>query len=152
VILRYFSIYGPRQRPDMAYNIFIDALSHGQPITIYGDGLQTRSSTYVADCVNATILALTRGSSGETYNIGGGEAITLLDAIGIIADALGVNPEIAFAESRAGDQRHTAADISRARAALAYEPSVVPRVGLPMQVEWQVGLHGRSTAVISNGD
>jgi UDP-glucose 4-epimerase len=101
----------------------------------------------VADCVNATVLALTRGSSGDTFNIGGGESITLLDAIEIIGQALGVDPEVAFAESRAGDQRHTAADISRARAALAYEPSVLPRVGLPKQVEWQVA--SASAAVTS---
>jgi nucleoside-diphosphate-sugar epimerase len=137
-ILRYFSIYGPRQRPDMAYNLFIRRMLAGVPITVFGDGTQSRSNTYVADCVRGTILALHDAEIGEIYNIGGGTVITLNEAIAVIADALGVTPRIEYGPTRLGDQRHTAADSSKARAAFGFEPSVTPDEGLRAQVAWQV--------------
>jgi len=138
VILRYFSIYGPRQRPDMAYNIFIEAIRTQRPITVYGDGHQTRSSTYVSDCVAGTIKALGSADAGEIYNIGGGEAISLLDALQVIAGAMDASPQIVHEAARPGDQRHTAADTSKARKAFGYEATVPPDVGLPRQVEAQL--------------
>ena len=93
-ILRYFSIYGPRQRPDMAYHIFIEALMDGEPITVYGDGLQSRSNTYVTDAVAGTVAAIDGARVGEVYNIGGGQELGLLEAIGIIAEELGAQPTI----------------------------------------------------------
>lgn len=137
VILRYFSIYGPRQRPDMAYNIFIEAMRNGRPITVYGDGRQTRSSTYVSDCVAGTIQALERADAGEIYNIGGGDQISLLEAIEIIAGSMEASPDIVFEPARPGDQRHTAADYRKARQAFGYEPKVPPKLGLPRQVAAQ---------------
>lgn len=147
-ILRYFSIYGPRQRPDMAYHIFTESLMDGRPIVVFGDGLQSRSNTFVTDAVAGTISAIDRGEIGGIYNIGGGEEITLLEAIGLIANELGVEPQIQHEPARPGDQRRTWADTSRAREALDYRPRVTPREGLAAQVRWQAGLRtpGRSGA------
>lgn len=139
IILRYFSIYGPRQRPDMAYNIFIESMRTGRPITVYGDGRQSRSSTYVSDCVAGTIRALDRAQAGEIYNIGGGETVSLLDALDIIARAMDASPQIVHEAPRPGDQRHTAADTRKARQAFGYEPAVPPAVGLPLQIAAQLG-------------
>ncbi len=137
-IIRYFSIYGPRQRPDMAYHKFIEAMLDGRTITVYGDGEQTRSNTFIDDAVSGTMLALERGAVGGIYNIGGGRTISLIDAIGLIAGHLGVEPAIAWEPARPGDQRHTSADISRAKAALGYAPAVEPDEGLGRQVAWHV--------------
>jgi nucleoside-diphosphate-sugar epimerase len=137
-IIRYFSIYGPRQRPDMAYHRFIEAMLDGQPITVFGDGEQTRSNTYIDDAVRGTIQALERGATGGIYNIGGGRTISLNEAIGLIAAHLGIEPVIDRQPARPGDQRHTSADIGRARAALGYAPTVEPSDGLARQVAWHV--------------
>jgi len=135
-ILRYFSIYGPRQRPDMAYRIFCERLLRGLPITVYGDGMQSRSNTYVGDCVAGTIAALSQPGRGAIYNIGGGREISLMDAISTIADHLAVEPEIHFEAARRGDQRRTVADITRASSELAWSPKVEPSAGLLEQVRW----------------
>jgi nucleoside-diphosphate-sugar epimerase len=137
-IIRYFSIYGPRQRPDMAYHRFIEAMLDGEPITVYGDGEQTRSNTYVTDAVRGTMLALERGAVGGIYNIGGGRTIALNEAIRLIAGHVGVEPIVEREPARPGDQRHTSADISRARAALGFEPTVEPSEGLARQVAWHL--------------
>ena len=138
VILRYFSIFGPRQRPDMAYHRFIEAMVDGRPITVHGDGEQTRSNTYVADCVRGTMLALDRAPIGATYNIGGGDVISLNEAIATIAEALETRPRIERAPRARGDQRHTAADIGRASDALGFRPEMPVREGLRRQVEWHL--------------
>ena len=142
-IIRYFSIYGPRQRPDMAYHRFIEAMLDGESITVFGDGEQTRSNTYVDDAVAGTILALERGAVGGIYNIGGGRTISLNEAIAIIAAHLGVEPRIVREPARPGDQRHTSADIGRAQAALGYQPQVDPTEGLGRQVAWHAGRRDR---------
>ncbi len=135
-ILRYFSIYGPRQRPDMAYRIFCERLLRGEPITVYGDGDQSRSNTFVSDCVAATTAAVARPGRGEVLNVGGGREIKLLEALAIIADALDVEPDVRHEPARKGDQRRTVADIGRAREALGYEPQVEPEEGLRLQADW----------------
>lgn len=137
-IVRYFSIFGPRQRPDMAYHRFIEAMIDGQPITVFGDGEQTRSNTYVADAVRGTIGALERGAIGGIYNIGGGRTISLNEAIATIAGHLGVTPVIVTEPARPGDQRHTSADITRARTILGYAPTTDPSEGLRQQVAWHL--------------
>jgi UDP-glucuronate 4-epimerase len=135
-IIRYFSIYGPRQRPDMAYHLFIEAMLDGRPITVFGDGEQTRSNTYVDDAARGTMLAMERGKPGGIYNIGGGRTISLNDAIALIGSHVGVEPTIAREPARPGDQRHTSADIGRASAELGYAPTVEPEEGLRRQVDW----------------
>jgi len=147
-IIRYFSIYGPRQRPDMAYHRFIEAMLDNEPITVFGDGEQSRSNTFIDDAVQGTILALERGEVGGIYNIGGGRTITLNEAIALIAGHLGVEPVIERRPARPGDQRHTSADIGRARAILGYEPTVMPSDGLARQVAWHVA---RRTATAGRG-
>ena len=121
----------------MAYNIFIRSLLRNKPITIFGDGEQSRGNTYIDDCVTGTVLALTRGKPGEAYNLGGGTPITLNEAIEIIEEATSVRADRRYSGARTGDQRHTLADISKARADLGYEPTTGPIEGLRAQVEWQ---------------
>lgn len=137
-ILRYFSIYGPRQRPDMAYRVFCQRLIAREPITIYGDGQQSRSNTFVDDCVDATVAALARPADGSTFNIGGGEELGLLDAVAMIGELLGVEPHLEFAPARRGDQRRTLADTARACDALGWQPKVRPAEGLAAQVTWML--------------
>lgn len=144
-IVRYFSIYGPRQRPDMAYHRFIETLMDGGPLTVFGDGRQTRTSTYIADCVEGTLRALDGAAVGEVYNIGGGERLELLEAIAIIGEGLGVTPEVRFEPARAGDQRHTGADTTKAREAFGYRPAWSPVDGLRAQIAWHRGLREGGT-------
>jgi nucleoside-diphosphate-sugar epimerase len=155
-ILRYFSIFGPRQRPDMAYHIFIEALLDGRPLTVFGDGGQTRTNTYVGDAVTATIAAIEGGAVGEIYNIGGGEPITLLEAIRVIGDAVGVTPTIQHAPPRLGDQRHTQADTAKARQTFGFRPTVGPAAGLRAQADWQralrIGRQGPAAPPIASGN
>ncbi len=145
-ILRYFSVFGPRQRPDMAYHIFSEALLDGRPIMVFGDGEQTRSNTFVADIVGATIAAIEGGAQGEIYNLGGGEVITLNDAIRTIGEALGVEPEIQHGPDRLGDQRHTQADTTKARLAFGFRPAISPAAGLCAQAEWHRSLRAGGPA------
>jgi nucleoside-diphosphate-sugar epimerase len=137
VIVRYFSVYGPRQRPDMAYNIFIDRVLRGEPITVFGDGSQSRSNTFVADAVEATLLAFERGEIGSAYNIGGGEQRDLNWVIAAIERLTGREANVTRQAARAGDQLHTSANIQRARQTLGYEPSTPLEEGLRRQVAWQ---------------
>jgi nucleoside-diphosphate-sugar epimerase len=145
-ILRYFSIFGPRHRPDMAYHIFTEALLDGRPIVVFGDGEQTRSNTFVTDAVSGTMAALDGAAVGEIYNIGGGESITVNESIRVLADALGMEPDIRHEAVRLGDQRHTAADTAKARAGFGYVPTVGPVEGLRAQAAWQ-----RSARDVSTG-
>lgn len=138
VILRYFSIYGPRQRPDMAYRIFTQRLLRGEPLIVYGDGRQSRSNTFVSDCVGATLAAIHRGRIGEAYNIGGGEEVALGDVIAHLGDLLQVAPRIVRRPERAGDQRRTAADVSKAADELGYRPETSVVEGLRAQVSWHL--------------
>jgi UDP-glucuronate 4-epimerase len=137
VVLRYFSVYGPRQRPDMAYNIFIGNVLRGLPITVFGDGTQSRGNTYIADAVQATLLALDHGSAGRVYNIGGGEARDLNWVIAAIERLAGRETRIEHQPARPGDQHHTRADIQRARTELGFEPTTPLEEGLGRQIQWQ---------------
>ena len=136
VVLRYFSVYGPRQRPDMGYNIFIRALLKGEPIVVNGDGQQVRGNTYVSDCVDVTIRAA-EARIGETYNVGGGETASVWDILHKLEKIAGKKPEIRQEAARPGDQRYTFADTTRLRRHLAWEPRVGLDEGLARQVEWQ---------------
>jgi UDP-glucuronate 4-epimerase len=140
VILRYFSIYGPRQRTDMAYHIFIEAMLDDRTFYVYGDGQQSRSITYISDCVEGTVRALQAGEVGQIFNIGGGQIITLNDAVSTIASCLGTEPRIEYLAEQPGDQRHTHADITKARRELGYDPQVLPADGLFAQVAWHRAL------------
>jgi UDP-glucuronate 4-epimerase len=138
-ILRYFSVYGPRQRPDMAYNILIRSLLEGKPFTQFGDGEQTRSNTYVADCVAATMLAGEQRDKalGHIFNVGGGEIVSLNRVREMLEDLLGQRIAIEQKPPRPGDQKHTAANIEKIKRLLGYEPRTSVYDGLKAQIEWQ---------------
>lgn len=140
-ILRYFSVYGPRQRPDMAYNILIRALMEHTPFNMFGDGTQTRSNTYVTDCVQATLLAWQRQEQalGQTFNVGGGEIVSLNQVIGLLQELVGEEAVIERLPARPGDQKHTSACIDKAKKLLGYSPATSVREGLAAQVAWQKG-------------
>ena len=135
--LRYFSVYGPRQRPDMGYAIFIDRVLRGEPITIFGDGEQTRGNTYVADCVEATVRAATRGTPGEIYNVGGGEARSANWVVETVQRLAGRRVEVVHGPARPGEQREALADTTRARRDLGWEPKTSLEAGLTAQLDWQ---------------
>lgn len=140
-ILRLFSVYGPRQRPDMGYHIFIDRLLRGAAITVDGDGTDSRGNTYVMDCVQGMLLAAAQPeiSAGEIFNIGGGEEVNVNQVLAMLAELTGQAPQIVHGPPRPGDQRRTAADIGKARRLLGYNPQTTVRAGLRAQVEWQRG-------------
>jgi nucleoside-diphosphate-sugar epimerase len=135
VVLRYFSVYGPRQRPDMAYNRFFHALLHDQPITVYGDGKQVRGNTYVADCVEATIAAV-EASAGEVFNVGGGETASVWDILNLMESLTGRTPHVRQEAARAGDQQNTFADTAKLRLVLGWEPRTRLADGLAQQLAW----------------
>ncbi len=139
VVLRYFSVYGPRQRPDMGYHLFIDALLRGRPIPLTGDGLQVRGNTYVADCVEATVRAA-EAVPGEVYNLGGGELTTVIEVIRKIERITGKTAVIERHPPRKGDQLATGADAGKLYRHLGWRPTTTLDEGLARQVEWQRGL------------
>jgi nucleoside-diphosphate-sugar epimerase len=136
VILRYFSIYGPRQRPDMGYHLFIRAALEGKPVTVFGDGQQVRGNTYVDDCVLATIAAV-QANVGEVYNVGGGETASVWDILHRIEKIGNCKIATVQKEARPGDQRYTFADTSKLQRHLGWKPCTTLDQGLRQQWEWQ---------------
>ena len=136
VSMRYFTVYGPRQRPDMGFHGFFLAAMRNKPITVFGDGRQTRDFTFVSDAVVATISASTRGTPGGVYNIGGGSRVELLDVFELIGRITGRPLRLNMIEPQAGDMRDTYADTARARADLAFAPGVTLEQGLRAQFQW----------------
>jgi nucleoside-diphosphate-sugar epimerase len=136
-VLRYFSVYGPGQRPDMAYRKFIAAAIAGTPITLFGSGEQSRSNTFVDDVARATVSSLTRSEAGEVYNIAGGQERTINEALGIIRDLAGRDLRIESQPAARGDQDRTWGDASKATAVLGLSAAVSLEEGLSRQFEWQ---------------
>lgn len=138
VILRYFTVYGPRQRPDMAFHRFIKSMLRGEKLYVYGDGRQMRDFTYVEDVAEATIIACEAGDEvvGEVINIGSGSPISVIDSIRVIAEIVSVEPEIVYVEKQRGDVKATYADIGKARRLLGWKPKTKLREGLEKEVEW----------------
>jgi nucleoside-diphosphate-sugar epimerase len=140
VSLRYFTVYGPRQRPDMGFHKFLRATLLDQPITVYGDGEQTRDFTFVHDAVAANIAAAARGVPGRVYNIGGGSRVSINDVLRMIGKVAGRHPRIIVDPAQKGDMRHTYADTSLARADLGYAPTVGLEEGLAAEYRWLTGI------------
>ncbi len=137
VALRLFTVYGPRQRPDMAFTRFCRAAMGGEPITVYGDGRQTRDFTYVGDVVTAMREAAeTPAAVGRTYNIGGGAQVSLLEVFELLEVMAGVPLQLSFQESQYGDVRDTVADTTRARGDLRFSPATPFNEGLALQFAW----------------
>ncbi len=144
-VLRYFSVYGPRQRPDMGYHRFIQAMLGDEEITITGDGKQVRGNTFVSDAVEATLRAVD-AIPGETFNVGGGETASVWDIISRIEAILGKKARIRMGPARPGDQRYTGADTSKIRRHLGWEPKVGLDEGLKRQIDWQREARGLGSA------
>ena len=136
VSLRYFTVYGPRQRPDMAFQRFLTAARDGSTITVYGDGEQTRDFTFVSDIVAANLAAAGRGHPGRVYNIGGGSRVTLNHVLELIQSVTGKAVTIRREPEQKGDMRHTYADTSAARRDLDFIPRVTLENGLDQQYRW----------------
>lgn len=136
ISLRYFTIFGPRQRPDMAINKFIQAIIHGQEIPIYGNGMQTRDFTYVDDAIRANILSATSDVAGEILNIGGGNRMSVIDLVRAIEDVTGKTALFHYTEKQKGDVKDTLADTGKAEKLLGWQARVTIDEGLERYLEW----------------
>jgi len=136
VSLRYFTVYGPRQRPDMGFHRFLRAAIRQEPIAVYGDGEQTRDFTFVADAVSATVAAAARGIPGRVYNIGGGSRVSINHVLDMIGRVSGRRPFTTADPAQKGDMRHTYADTSLARTDLGFQPTVDLENGLAAEYQW----------------
>jgi nucleoside-diphosphate-sugar epimerase len=143
VALRYFTVFGPRQRPDSQYAavipLFIEAFDTGTAPEVHGDGRQSRHFAYIDDVVTANLLAASappERAAGNAYNIGGGKPCDLLDLLAELERIMGPTQPARHTETRAGDVKHTFADLSAARADLGYDPKVDVGEGLDRTVEW----------------
>ena len=134
VVLRYFTVYGPRQRPDMAFARIISALLRSAPFDVYGSGQQSRDFTYIGDAVEATIAAMESGLANTVYNVGGGSETTLRDVIALAQRLAGRRLEVRYEATAAGDVRRTAADTTRIRSELGWSPQTALADGLRQQL------------------
>ncbi|AFY46580.1 nucleoside-diphosphate-sugar epimerase [Nostoc sp. PCC 7524] len=142
VALRYFTVYGPRQRPDMAFHKFFKAVLQDEAIPIYGDGQQTRDFTFVSDAVVANLAAGTVPEAvGEIFNIGGGSRVVLAEVLNTMEEIVGKPIKRNHIEKAMGDARHTAADVAKARRILGYQPQVSLREGLIQEWQWIKALY-----------
>jgi UDP-glucose 4-epimerase len=137
--VRYFTVYGPRQRPDMAFTPLLEALADGGTFRLFGDGSASRSFTFVGDAVDATVAAMERGRAGELYNVGGGEEATMADAIALAEAISGRTLALERHGAAAGDVRRTRADVSKAEQELGWRPTTSLADGLRAQWAWVAG-------------
>ncbi len=142
VYLRYFTVYGPRQRPDMAFHKFFKWILQDEPISIYGDGQQTRDFTFISDAVAANLAAgKVPEAVGEVFNVGGGSRVVLAEVIDAMEEIVGRPIKKNFVEKARGDARHTSADVSKAQKILGYQPQVSLKEGLQREWEWVQSLY-----------
>lgn len=134
--LRYFTVYGPRQRPDMAFHRLFRSALNAEEFPLYGDGRQTRDFTYVSDAVEATLQAAEGGQPGKVYNVGGGARVSLLEVIQVIEEITGAKVKLRREPPQKGDMRDTYADTTAARTDFGYEPRVGLREGLEAEWKW----------------
>ena len=143
--LRYFTVYGPRQRPDMAFHKFCKAMLQGDEIPVYGDGKQSRDFTFITDAIEANVRAWQRSAPQGVYNIGGGSQVDVLEAIAILEESLGTKAKLRFEPRPPGDPLRTRADATRLRADLGYETKVGIRDGLAAEAAWARTLYGTAS-------
>jgi nucleoside-diphosphate-sugar epimerase len=136
VTLRYFSVYGPRQRPDMAFNVFCHAALRGEPVALFGDGRQTRDFTYVSDVVAATRIAAERAPAGSLYNVGAGSGTSVASALELLGEIAGRAVAVEHLPRRRGDVQDTVADATRIAAELGHRPKTPLADGLRAEFEW----------------
>ena len=144
VALRYFTVYGPRQRPDMAFHRFCRALLRGEPITVYGDGEQSRDFTYIDDAIEANLRAWTRATPQAVYNVGGGSQVRVLEAIRLLEDVLMQKADVRFEARPPGDPLRTRADATRIESDLGFKPSTPIEQGLKAEADWARTLHAEA--------
>jgi len=143
VVVRFFTVYGPRQRPDMAFHKFLRAALQDEPIPLYGNGQQTRDFTFVSDIVAGTLAAAeTPDAVGGIYNLGGGSRIVLLDLLEMLSEVVDKHVAIHQLGQQAGDVRHTWADITRSKQVLGYQPQVGLKDGLRAEYDWIRQVYG----------
>lgn len=142
-ILRYFTVYGPRQRPEMALSRFISLAYQGEPVEVFGDGSQMREMTYVSDVVEATVAALAMQPQGlpRAYNVGGGTRTTVRNLVRLVGEIMGERLEVGYGPPVSGDVRSTWADSGRAARELGYEPGVALEEGIEAQIRWALAGH-----------
>jgi len=136
VSVRYFTVFGPRQRPDMAFSRFMQALVDHDAIEVFGDGEQTREFTYVSDAVEGTVKAATADVTGQVFNLGGGSRVTVNRVLATLEEISGLQVRRQTLPAAPGDPRHTGASINLARERLGWEPRVSLREGLTKQWRW----------------
>lgn len=136
-IFRLFSVYGPRQRSDMAFNIFIRKLLRNERIEIFGDGSQSRANTFVGDVVDGLIAGMYKARSGQAYNLCGNEQNSVLQVLKILEEITGVNSKVLFLDERLGDQQETRSFANKAAGEFGFSPKITLREGIRRQVEWQ---------------
>ncbi|MFN7950974.1 MAG: GDP-mannose 4,6-dehydratase [bacterium] len=140
--LRYFTVYGPRQRPDMAFHKFLKAAFAGEEISVYGDGTQTRDFTYVSDAVEANVRAAASAPPGAVLNIGGGSRVSVREVLTMVEELVGKPVRVRYLETQHGDMKDTVADTTRARELIGYRPLVSLRDGLARERDWIGALYG----------
>jgi UDP-glucose 4-epimerase len=136
ISLRFFTVYGPGQRPDMAFHKFFKSVSENKPITVFGTGEQTRDFTFIEDIVNAIFACVSNGQVGETYNLGGGNRKMLKDLFPLFEEICKKNISIKWEENQKGDVPHTLADIQKAKTDLGFDPKIPIDEGLRQEWEW----------------
>jgi UDP-glucose 4-epimerase len=144
VSVRYFTVYGPRQRPDMAFHRFLRAALTGQPVHVYGDGRQTRDFTFISDAVSATVAAGTRETAGHVYNVGGGSRVSVNEVLTLVGRLVGKPLDIRYEAAQKGDMRDTYADTSLAKRDFAYAPSITLEEGLDTELRWLLAMRATS--------
>lgn len=135
-ILRFFTVYGPRQRPDMAIHKFIKRIAEGEAIPVFGNGENGRDYTYIGDIIDALGKVIDKNIRGETFNVGGGKSTALKDMVSAVEDALEKKAVVERLPMQPGDVKDTLADISKLRTAVGYAPSTDLRTGIAAQVSW----------------
>lgn len=142
--LRYFTVYGPRQRPDMGFHKFYKAAIEGKAIDVFGDGRQTRDFTFISDAVRANLAAANcDAANGQIFNIGGGSRVVLEDVLDLMGDIMGQPIVRNYIDQARGDARHTAADVTKAKNILGFSPQVSLREGLTQEWQWIQTLYSR---------
>ena len=137
ITVRFFTVYGPRQRPDMAFHRFSAQILKGEPVTIYGDGTQSRDFTYISDCINGIIpIAYKDGLIGQTINIGGKERATVNEVISLMEQITGKKASCHYSPRISGEPKHTWADISNAQKLLGYNPEISLKEGLAKEMDY----------------
>jgi UDP-glucose 4-epimerase len=152
VVLRYFTVYGPRQRPDMAFHRFCRAALAGEPISVFGDGRQTRDFTFVSDIVAGTLAAADPElASGGVYNLGGGSQTSIREVVGLLEGLAGRDLDVRYSSKEHGDVKDTSADTTLARRDLGFSPSATLQAGLAAQFEWHRTVEPAAMLDLSGG-